>query len=77
MLVTDLFAASVPVVPFALLGLSAARLASLVVTLVLLIGLGVGRALIGHRGIPATVLQTTVIAAAAAGAGIGIGKLVG
>ena len=76
MLITDLFAAAVPVVPFALLGLTAARLTSLAVTFVLLVGLGIGRALVGHRNIAGTVVETVAIAAVAAGAGIGIGKLV-
>jgi vacuolar iron transporter family protein len=76
MLITDLFASAVPVVPFALLGLRAARLTSLAVTSVLLVGLGIGRALVGHRHIARTVVETVTIAAAAAGAGIGIGKLV-
>ena len=71
MLITDLFAAAVPVVPFALLALSAARLTSLAVTFVLLVGLGIGRGLVGHRNIARTVVETVTIAAAAAGAGIG------
>jgi hypothetical protein len=47
MLVTDLFAASVPVVPCAVLGIAAARITSLAVTGALLTGLGIGRALVG------------------------------
>ena len=76
MFVTDLFAAFVPVVPFAFLTLSLARVVSLSVTLVLLVGLGVGRALIGHRRMVTTVAATIGIAAAAALVGVGVGKLI-
>jgi VIT1/CCC1 family predicted Fe2+/Mn2+ transporter len=76
MLVTDLFAAAVPVVPFAVLGLGAARIASLTVTAVLLVVLGVGRGLIGHRPVLRTVFETITIAAAAAAAGVLIAKLI-
>ena len=76
MFVTDLFAAFVPVVPFAFLALSMARWVSLSVTLVLLVGLGVGRALIGHRRMMATVAETIGIATAAALVGVGVGKLI-
>jgi len=73
---TDLFAASVPVTPFAFLALTTARIVSLLVTLVLLIFLGIGRGMIGRRRILPTVAETIVIAAAAAAAGVGVGKLI-
>lgn len=76
MFVTDLFAAAVPVIPFAFLSLAPARIVSLVMTLVLLILLGIGRARVGHRRILPTVAETIGIAAAAAAAGAGVGKLI-
>ncbi len=76
MFISDLFAASVPVIPFAFLPLANARLVSLVVTALLLLLLGVGRGLVGHRNVVLTALETLGIAAAAALAGFLIGKLV-
>jgi VIT1/CCC1 family predicted Fe2+/Mn2+ transporter len=76
MFVADLIAASVPVIPFALFGLNTARLVSVVITLLLLVLLGVGRAVIGRRAVVATVLETIGIAAGAAVAGFVIGSLV-
>ena len=76
MFVTDLFAAAVPVIPFALFALATARIVSLAVTLVLLFILGIGRARVGHRRILPTVAQTVGIAAAAAVAGLAVGKLI-
>jgi vacuolar iron transporter family protein len=76
MFVTDLFAAAVPVIPFALFALATARFVSLGVTLVLLVILGVGRARVGHRRTRPTVAQTVGIAAAAALAGLAVGKLI-
>ena len=76
MFITDLFAASVPVIPFALFSLATARLASLLVTFVLLVLLGAGRAKVGRRRLLPTVAQTVGIAAAAALAGVGVGKLI-
>jgi vacuolar iron transporter family protein len=76
MFFTDLFAASVPVIPFALFSLATARIVSLLVTFVLLVLLGVGRAKIGRRRLLPTVAQTVGIAAAAALAGVGVGKLI-
>lgn len=76
MFVTDLFAAAVPVIPFALFALATARMVSLAVTFALLVILGIGRARIGHRPILPTVAQTVGIAAAAAVAGIAVGKLI-
>ena len=76
MFVTDLFAAAVPVIPFALFALPIARIVSLVVTFVLLVFLGIGRAKVGHRRLLPTIAQTVGIAAAAAVAGVLVGKLI-
>jgi len=76
MFISDLFAAFVPVIPFAFLPLESARIVSLVITATLLLLLGVGRGLIGHRNIVLTALETLGIAAAAALAGFLIGRLV-
>ena len=76
MFISDLFAASVPVIPFALFPLGTARLVSLIITAVLLLLLGVGRGLVGHRNVVLTALETLAIASAAALAGFLIGKLV-
>jgi VIT1/CCC1 family predicted Fe2+/Mn2+ transporter len=76
MFLADLFAAAVPVLPFAFLGLASARTVSLLVTLVLLIVLGVGRSRIGDRRMVPTVAETIAIAAVAAGAGVLVGKLI-
>ena len=76
MFVTDLFAAAVPVLPFAFLALDTARIVSLIVTFVLLVFLGLGRSMIGRRRVLPTVAETIGIAAAAAVAGLAIGKLI-
>ena len=76
MFVTDLVAAFVPVLPFAFLPLDSARMVSLAVTALLLLGLGVGRGLIGHKSVIATALQTLGIGAAAGLAGILMGSLI-
>jgi vacuolar iron transporter family protein len=76
MLFTDLFAASVPVIPFALFTLATARVVSLSVTFLLLVLLGVGRSVIGRRRLLPTVAETIGIAAAAAAAGVAVGKLI-
>ncbi len=76
MFFADLVAAATPVLPFALFEMDAARAASLVMTTLLLLALGMGRARITHRNMVATTLQTLAIAAAAAVAGIVIGRLV-
>ena len=76
MFFTNLFAAAVPVVPFALFTLATARLVSLSVTLVLLVLLGVGCSMIGRRRLLPTVAETIGIAVAAAFAGLAIGKLI-
>jgi len=76
MFITDLIAAAVPVIPFALFALPIARIVSLVVTFVLLVFLGIGRAKVGHRRLLPTIAQTVGIAAAAAVAGVLVGKLI-
>jgi VIT1/CCC1 family predicted Fe2+/Mn2+ transporter len=76
MFLADLVAASIPVIPFAFFGLAAARLVSVVITVLLLVLLGIGRAAIGHRRIGTTVLETLGIASAAAVAGFVIGSVV-
>jgi len=76
MFVADLFAAFVPVLPFAFLPLGSARTFSLVVTAVLLLVLGIGRGVIGNRNVVVTALQTLAIAAAAGGAGLLVGALI-
>ena len=76
MFLSDLFAASVPVIPFAFLSLDNARLISLIVTALLLLLLGVGRGLVGHRNVLVTALETLGIATGAAVAGFLVGKLV-
>jgi vacuolar iron transporter family protein len=76
MFISDLFAAAVPVLPFAFLPLGTARLVSLIITAILLLLLGVGRGLVGHRNVVLTALETLGIATAAALAGFLIGKLV-
>jgi vacuolar iron transporter family protein len=76
MFIADLFAAFAPVLPFAFLPLGSARTVSLVVTALLLLLLGVGRGIIGHKNVVVTALQTLAIAAAAGIAGLIVGLLV-
>ena len=76
MFVADLFAASIPVVPFALFDIETARLVSLVVTGVLMAALGFARGRVGHEPVWRTMLQTMAIAGAAALAGVLIGWFV-
>ncbi len=76
MFIADLFAASVPVLPFAFLGLAQARAVSIAVTAALLLLLGLGRGLVGKRNALLTMLKTLLIAAAAAGAGLLIGQAI-
>ena len=73
---TDLFAAAVPGIPFAVFSLATARIVSLAVTFALLVLLGAGRAKVGRRRLLPMVAQTVGIAAAAALAGAGVGKLI-
>ena len=77
MFLADLFAAAVPVIPFALFPLDTARIISLSLTTVLLFLLGIGRGLIAHTNVVLTVLETLAVAALAAGAGVLIGKWLG
>ncbi|MHB8890431.1 MAG: VIT1/CCC1 transporter family protein [Candidatus Limnocylindrales bacterium] len=76
MFVADLFAASIPVMPFALFDIETARVVSLVVTGALMAVLGIARGRIGHEPVWRTALQTMAIAGAAALAGVLIGRLV-
>ena len=76
MFVADLFAASIPVIPFALFDIETARIVSLVVTGVLMAVLGIARGLVGHEPVWRTALQTMAIAGAAAIAGVLIGRFV-
>ena len=76
MFVADLLAASIPVIPFALLPLATARTVSLLLTTGLLVLLGIGRSLIVHTNLWLTVVETLVIAGVAAAAGVLIGMLV-
>jgi VIT1/CCC1 family predicted Fe2+/Mn2+ transporter len=76
MFVADLFAASIPVVPFVLFPIETARIVSLVVTGALMAVLGIARGRIGHEPVWRTALQTMSIAGAAALAGVLIGRLV-
>jgi vacuolar iron transporter family protein len=76
MLLADFAAAAVPIVPFVLLAIPQARVVSGVVTLILLIGLGVGRARIAKRDTLRTVLETVSIGIAAALAGIVVSVLI-
>jgi VIT1/CCC1 family predicted Fe2+/Mn2+ transporter len=73
MLVADFLAAAIPIVPFALMPVPAGRVVSGAVTLLLLIGLGIGRARIAGRSILRTVIETVSIGVAAALAGVAIG----
>lgn len=76
MFVADAFAAATPVIPFVFWPLATARVISVVVTGLLLVLLGIGRAHIARTNLPLTVLETVGIAAAAAIAGLLIGTLV-
>jgi VIT1/CCC1 family predicted Fe2+/Mn2+ transporter len=76
MLVSDLFASLVPVVPFALLSMADARIASIALTAMLMLLLGVWRAKLGRRRALPTALTTLGIAAAAGVVGLVTGQLV-
>jgi VIT1/CCC1 family predicted Fe2+/Mn2+ transporter len=73
MLVADFLAAAIPILPFAFLPVSQGRVVSGTVTMLLLVGLGIGRGLIGGRNILRTMIETVLIGIAAALAGVGIG----
>jgi vacuolar iron transporter family protein len=76
MLLADFAAAAVPIVPFVLLPIPQARVVSGVVTLMLLIGLGIGRARVAKRNMSRTILETVSIGIAAALAGVGVSVLI-
>jgi vacuolar iron transporter family protein len=73
MLLADFLAAAIPILPFGFLPVPQGRVVSGIVTTLLLIALGVGRARIGGRPLLRTVLETVSIGVAAAAAGVGIG----
>jgi VIT1/CCC1 family predicted Fe2+/Mn2+ transporter len=75
MFIADLLAATVPVLPFALLPIDSARYVSIACTAAVLVLLGIGRARIGRRRVLSTTLQTLGIAAAAGLAGVLVGSL--
>ena len=76
MLFADFFAAAVPILPFVFLPIGQARIVSGAVTLALLVALGIGRAQLGRRNIPRTVVETVSLGIGAALAGVGIGLLI-
>ena len=76
MFLADLFAASIPVLPFAMFDIETARVVSLVVTGTLMAVLGFARGRVGHEPVWRTMLQTMAIAGAAALAGVLIGWFV-
>jgi VIT1/CCC1 family predicted Fe2+/Mn2+ transporter len=76
MLLADFLAAAVPIVPFVVLPVAQARIVSAVVTLLLVVGLGGGRARVGGRDAIRTVFETVLIGVAAALAGVGISVLI-
>ena len=73
MFVPDLLAGFTPVLPFALLPMERARIASLAVTTVLLVALGIGRGLVAERSVVRTTIETLTVAASAALAGVAMG----
>ncbi|HEY3918209.1 MAG TPA: VIT1/CCC1 transporter family protein [Stellaceae bacterium] len=75
MLVADFFSAAVPIVPFMLMPVAAARIVSATITILLLTALGAGRGKIGKRSIIHTIIETVSVGIAAALAGVGIGLL--
>jgi vacuolar iron transporter family protein len=77
MFLADLIAASVPVIPFAFFALPTARLVSLTITGILMLLLGIARAVITKSNVWSTVLETLLIAGAAGAAGVFIGNLIG
>jgi vacuolar iron transporter family protein len=76
MLIADFLAAAIPILPFGFLPVPQGRVVSAIVTTLLLVALGVGRAKIGGRSIVRTVAETVSIGVAAALAGVGIGVFV-
>ena len=76
MLAADFLAAAIPIVPFALLPVREGRVVSGIVTLILLVCLGVGRARVGNRSVLRTVVETVSIGVAAAFAGVAMGTAI-
>jgi VIT1/CCC1 family predicted Fe2+/Mn2+ transporter len=76
MLLADFFAAAVPILPFVFLPMPHARVTSGVMTFVLLVALGIGRARIANRRTLRTVAETVSIGIAAAVAGVFIGVVI-
>ncbi len=76
MLVADFVSAAIPILPFALMPVAQARWVSTAITMLLLIGLGIGRARVGRRPLARTVAETVAIGVAAALAGVGIGLVI-
>jgi predicted membrane protein (TIGR00267 family) len=76
MFVADLFASFVPVLPFVFLPLGPARTLSLLLTTLLLLLLGIGRGIIGHKNVVVTAMQTVAIGATAGVAGLLVGSLI-
>jgi vacuolar iron transporter family protein len=72
----DFLAAAIPILPFAVLAVPQGRAVSATVTLLLLVGLGVGRAVIGGRALIRTVIETVSIGVAAALAGVAAGTAI-
>jgi len=75
MFLSDLFAGLTPVIPFVLFPMHTAWIICIVVTAVLLLLLGIGRARISNRSPVRTVAETMGIALAAALAGVIVGML--
>jgi VIT1/CCC1 family predicted Fe2+/Mn2+ transporter len=76
MLLADFLAAAIPILPFGFLPVPQGRVVSAIVTTLLLIALGVGRARIGGRALVRTVFETVSIGVAAALAGVAIGVFI-
>jgi vacuolar iron transporter family protein len=76
MLFADFFAAAVPILPFVFLPISQARIVSAVMTVLLLVGLGIGRAQLGGRDVVRTVTETVLMGLGAAIAGVAIGVFI-
>jgi VIT1/CCC1 family predicted Fe2+/Mn2+ transporter len=76
MLVADFLSAAIPILPFVFSPVHEARWISSGITLALLLGLGVGRAMIGRKSVGRTVMETVLIGVSAALAGVGIGLVI-
>jgi VIT1/CCC1 family predicted Fe2+/Mn2+ transporter len=76
MLVADFLSAAIPILPFIFWPVHEARWISSGITLALLIGLGIGRAMIGRKPVGRTVTETVLIGVSAALAGVGIGLVI-